>query len=56
MKLSELHSIAVDYPKSGVPNTNIDMKLFAKTFPDYMEDKSPDKKYESQTILGVLFR
>lgn len=25
-------------------------------FPDYMEDKNPDKKYESQTILGVLFR
>ena len=39
LKLAELHSMAVDYPKTGEVPKNIDNSLFTTTYPDYMEGK-----------------
>ncbi|KAF7132752.1 hypothetical protein RHSIM_Rhsim09G0088800 [Rhododendron simsii] len=54
MKLAELHSIAVDFNKTGVP-AEIPPQLRVKTFPDFME--KPDKPtYKSERVIGKLFR
>ncbi|KAJ9135706.1 hypothetical protein P3X46_032858 [Hevea brasiliensis] len=54
IELAKLSSIAVDFPKTGVP-AKIPPHLRVKEYPDFME--KPDKpKYESQRVIGKLFR
>ncbi|XP_059448412.1 probable RNA-dependent RNA polymerase 1 isoform X2 [Corylus avellana] len=54
IKLAKLHSIAVDFPKSGVV-VEVPYNLRPKTYPDFME--KPDKRtYKSQSVIGKLFR
>ncbi|KAL1644220.1 hypothetical protein SLS58_004500 [Diplodia intermedia] len=53
LELAQLHSIAVDYPKSGVP------AIMAKDnrprkYPHFME-KPPERSYISRRILGKLY-
>ena len=54
LKLAQLHSDAVDFPKSGIP-AQITPDLRAKLYPDFME-KPPEKTYKSERILGRIFR
>ncbi|XP_059649727.1 probable RNA-dependent RNA polymerase 1 [Cornus florida] len=54
VELAKLFSIAVDFPKTGVP-AEIPSHLRVKEYPDFME--KPDKTtYESQCVIGKLFR
>ena len=54
IKLAKLHSIAVDYPKSGVV-AKIPPYLHVREYPDFME--KPDKPtYKSKRVIGKLFR
>ncbi|KAL7000847.1 multidrug resistance protein [Sarracenia purpurea var. burkii] len=54
IKLAKLFSIAVDFPKTGVP-AEIPAELRVKEYPDFME--KPDKPtYESECVIGKLFR
>ncbi|OCK83137.1 RdRP-domain-containing protein [Lepidopterella palustris CBS 459.81] len=56
LALAELHSCAVDYPKSGVP-ARIRRDLVPRKYPHFMENKyrSKDRIYHSQKILGKLY-
>ncbi|KAK3007262.1 hypothetical protein RJ639_015663 [Escallonia herrerae] len=54
IELAKLHSIAVDFPKTGVP-AEIPSHLRVKQYPDFM-DKSDKTTYESQCVIGKLFR
>lgn len=52
--LAKLFSIAVDFPKTGVPAV-IPPHLYVKEYPDFME--KPDKPtYVSHNVIGKLFR
>lgn len=54
LELAKLFSIAVDFPKTGVP-AEIPQELRVKEFPDFME--KPDKpSYQSYNVIGKLFR
>ena len=54
IKLANLHSIAVDFPKSGIV-AEIPYYLRVKVYPDFME--KPDKRtYKSERVIGKLFR
>ncbi|KAL2518693.1 RNA-dependent RNA polymerase 1 [Abeliophyllum distichum] len=54
IELARLFSIAVDFPKTGVP-AEIPSQLRVKEYPDFME--KPDKTtYESRCVIGKLFR
>ncbi|KAJ0553433.1 putative RNA-directed RNA polymerase [Helianthus annuus] len=54
VELAKLFSIAVDFPKTGVPAV-MPSNLRPKEYPDFME--KPDKTtYESQNVIGKLFR
>ncbi|KAK9063788.1 hypothetical protein SSX86_017660 [Deinandra increscens subsp. villosa] len=54
VELAKLFSIAVDFPKTGVP-AEIPAHLRPKEYPDFME--KPDKTtYESENVIGKLFR
>ncbi|XP_038721190.1 RNA-dependent RNA polymerase 1-like [Tripterygium wilfordii] len=54
LELAQKFSIAVDFPKTGVP-TEIPSHLHVKEYPDFME--KPDKPtYESPNVIGKLFR
>ncbi|XP_028767170.1 LOW QUALITY PROTEIN: RNA-dependent RNA polymerase 1-like [Neltuma alba] len=54
IELAKLFSIAVDFPKTGVPAV-IPRELYVKEYPDFME--KPDKPtYESVNVIGKLFR
>ncbi|KAK2631925.1 hypothetical protein EUGRSUZ_L02260 [Eucalyptus grandis] len=54
LELARLFSIAVDFPKTGVPAV-IPPNLYAKECPDFME--KPDKSsYPSNNVIGKLFR
>ncbi|KAK4548396.1 hypothetical protein RGQ29_032800 [Quercus rubra] len=54
MELAKLFSIAVDFPKTGVP-AEIPNELHVKEYPDFME--KPDKPtYISDNVIGKLFR
>ncbi|KAL5716012.1 RNA-directed RNA polymerase [Ranunculus cassubicifolius] len=53
-ELAKLFSIAVDYPKTGVPAI-IPPHLYASEYPDFME-KFDKPIYESQRVLGKLYR
>ncbi|CAI8605421.1 unnamed protein product [Vicia faba] len=54
IRLAELFSIAVDFPKTGIP-AEIPRELFAKEYPDFME-KHDKKTYKSDNVIGKLFR
>uniref|UniRef100_A0A6P6GIP9 RNA-dependent RNA polymerase n=1 Tax=Ziziphus jujuba TaxID=326968 RepID=A0A6P6GIP9_ZIZJJ len=54
LKLAELFSIAVDFPKTGVP-AKIPRRLRVKEYPDFME-KADKPTYESKQVIGKLFR
>ncbi|KAL5553262.1 hypothetical protein UlMin_040663 [Ulmus minor] len=54
IELAELSSVAVDFPKTGVP-AEIPRHLCVKEYPDFME--KPDKlTYKSKQVIGRLFR
>jgi hypothetical protein len=53
--LFRIHSDAVDFVKTGV-RPRIDPSLKAKKWPDFMREKKHLVVYESQTVLGSLFR
>lgn len=54
IQLAQLFSIAVDFPKTGVPAVT-PPALYVKEYPDFMD--KPDKPtYESQNVIGKLFR
>jgi len=54
IELAKLFSIAVDFPKTGIPAV-MPGELFAKEYPDFME--KPDKTtYKSDNVIGKLFR
>ncbi|KAL5721913.1 RNA-directed RNA polymerase [Ranunculus cassubicifolius] len=54
LELARLFSIAVDFPKTGVP-AKIPSRLYVQEYPDFME--KPDKPtYESTRVIGKLFR
>ncbi|ONK67125.1 uncharacterized protein A4U43_C06F15970 [Asparagus officinalis] len=54
IELAKLFSIAVDFPKTGVP-AEIPPHLHVKEYPDFME-KLDKETYESQGVIGKLFR
>ncbi|XP_034921150.2 probable RNA-dependent RNA polymerase 1 [Populus alba] len=54
IELARLSSIAVDFPKTGVP-AKIPQELRVKDYPDFME-KAAERTYESKRVLGKLFR
>lgn len=54
IELAKLFSIAVDFPKTGVPAV-IPPELFVKEYPDFME-KSNKTTYESVNVIGKLYR
>lgn len=54
LQLARLFSIAVDFPKTGVP-AEIPQELYVKEYPDFME-KLDKPTYESQRVIGKLFR
>ena len=56
LRLSELHSDAVDFVKTGYCVEKIESQLLAKEWPDFMEKKDYLLIYESKTILGELYR
>ncbi|CAJ0750121.1 20050_t:CDS:2, partial [Entrophospora sp. SA101] len=54
IRLAQLHSEAVDFPKTGIP-AEFPVELRPSKYPDFME--KPDKPvYESEKILGKLYR
>ncbi|KAG6670426.1 hypothetical protein I3843_Q065700 [Carya illinoinensis] len=54
LQLARLHSIAVDFPKTGNV-AEVPPELRPKEYPDFME--KPDKKgYISTSVIGKLFR
>ena len=54
LELALLNSIAVDYPKTGkVAVLRQDLRI--SEYPDFME-KTNKNSYESQSILGILYR
>ncbi|KAL3731289.1 hypothetical protein ACJRO7_028202 [Eucalyptus globulus] len=54
LELARLFSIAVDFPKTGVPAV-IPPNLYAKEYPDFME-KLDKSSYPSNNVIGKLFR
>ena len=54
IELAQLHSIAVDSPKSGVV-AEIPNHLRVMKYPDFME-KSDKRTYKSERVIGKLFR
>ncbi|KAL0386113.1 UNVERIFIED_CONTAM: RNA-dependent RNA polymerase 1 [Sesamum radiatum] len=54
LALARLFSIAVDFPKTGIP-AEIPSYLRVKEYPDFMD--KPDKTtYESKRVIGKLYR
>ncbi|CAN6675384.1 unnamed protein product [Malus baccata var. baccata] len=53
-ELAKLFSIAVDFPKTGVPAV-IPAHLYVKEFPDFME-KHDKPTYQSCNVIGALFQ
>ncbi|KAJ1425330.1 RNA-dependent RNA polymerase, eukaryotic-type [Sesbania bispinosa] len=53
IELAKLHSVAVDFAKSGVP-AEVPQHLRVEQYPDFME--KPDKpSYQSNSIIGKLY-
>jgi RNA-dependent RNA polymerase len=54
LDLAVLGSIAVDYPKTGIPAV-IDRRYRLESFPDFMENRSK-ASYASHKVLGKIYR
>ncbi|XP_022775725.1 probable RNA-dependent RNA polymerase 1 [Durio zibethinus] len=54
LQLARLSSIAVDFPKTGIP-AKIPHRLRVREYPDFME-KPERVTYESQSVIGKLYR
>ncbi|KAJ4764056.1 RNA-dependent RNA polymerase [Rhynchospora pubera] len=54
LELARLFSIAVDFPKTGVP-AEIPQDLYVKEYPDFME-KLDKVTYVSKGVIGKLYR
>ncbi|KAI7857155.1 RNA dependent RNA polymerase-domain-containing protein [Circinella umbellata] len=54
IRLAQLHSEAVDFPKTGRAAV-MDDHLRVQVFPDFME-KEDKESYESQKVLGKIYR
>ncbi|XP_073011077.1 probable RNA-dependent RNA polymerase 1 [Typha latifolia] len=54
IELAKLFSVAVDFPKTGVP-AEIPTHLHVKEYPDFME-KLDKTTYESKGVIGKLYR
>ena len=54
LALAQLHSDAVDFPKTGKVVT-IPQDLKPMLYPDFMQNKYK-KSYESSSIIGRLYR
>ncbi|XP_035542741.1 probable RNA-dependent RNA polymerase 1 [Juglans regia] len=54
MELTKLHSIAVDFPKTGIA-AEIPPHLYINAYPDFME-KPNRQTYKSSSVIGNLFR
>lgn len=54
VELARLFSIAVDFPKTGVP-AEIPSRLHVREYPDFME-KLDKISYESTKVIGKLYR
>lgn len=54
-ELAKLVSIAVDFPKTGVPAI-IPQNLRPRSYPDFMEKNEEKEMYRSERVLGKLFR
>ena len=55
MELARMQSVAVDYPKTGIPVGRIPGSCQPKVWPDFMK-KIARKSYPSQRVLGQLYR
>ncbi|CAH9092264.1 unnamed protein product [Cuscuta europaea] len=55
LELAKLFSIAVDFPKTGVP-AEIPPHLRVKEYPDFMEKPAEKTTYVSSRVIGKLFR
>lgn len=58
LTLAELHSIAVDFAKTGVPakfSRDLQPRIAAGQFPDFMQ-RHPRISYKSKRVLGKLYR
>ncbi|KAI9719198.1 MAG: hypothetical protein M1828_006291 [Chrysothrix sp. TS-e1954] len=55
-QLAELHSVAVDYPKSGKP-ASMPRELRSSKFPHFMESRHRPKEqiYQSNKVLGKMY-
>ncbi|KNZ60997.1 hypothetical protein VP01_1468g2 [Puccinia sorghi] len=64
LKLAQLHSKAVDYPKTGVPVSIQELPKVESAKPDFMcpeymlnvHKKNNERYYQSEKVLGKLFR
>lgn len=54
LRLAQLHSMAVDFPKSGKP-AKMEEDLRVSVFPDFMQKKDKEM-YISQKVLGKIYR
>ncbi|KAI9495484.1 RNA dependent RNA polymerase-domain-containing protein [Zychaea mexicana] len=54
VRLAQLHSLAVDFPKTGRP-ARFDDDLRARMFPDFMQ-KQDKRSYQSDKVLGRIYR
>ncbi|XP_061371833.1 probable RNA-dependent RNA polymerase 1 [Gastrolobium bilobum] len=54
IELAKLHSVAVDFAKTGVP-AEIPQHLRVEEYPDFME-KLDKPSYQSNSIIGKLYR
>uniref|UniRef100_A0A0A9DRF2 RNA-dependent RNA polymerase n=1 Tax=Arundo donax TaxID=35708 RepID=A0A0A9DRF2_ARUDO len=54
IELAKLFSVAVDFPKTGVP-AQIPPELYVKEYPDFME-KLDKATYVSEGVIGKLYR
>lgn len=55
IELARLHSLAVDFPKSGVPVTMDRSAYKIKEYPDFME-KALKPSYPSKKAIGEVYR
>ncbi|GBG87486.1 hypothetical protein CBR_g45545 [Chara braunii] len=55
IELAKLFSVAVDYPKTGVPAV-MPRTLRPTEYPDFMEKGGKKTTYTSRNVLGILYR
>ena len=54
LKLAELHSVAVDYPKTGI-RAIIPKEMILNVYPHYMSYKKKTKLIFSESVIGKIF-